>query len=164
MEVSLFRVKLEEGGIRSARTATEPVPISKLELVPVCGEHKHWISGRDLLMRAKKVGACLGLDQVEYMLKRRDEFPEEWRRYFLHFTEVLMYSQENRSLWAWNPPPTTSSSTTGMASGTSVPVHWILVIQQVVDWSGLVADSSTFGRSPFRYHVVGRASLLLPAP
>ncbi len=86
---SLFRDKLKERGLLPVRTAAEIFPISDLQLVPVCGDGGPWISGEELLMRAKKVGADLGQGQVEYMLERRDEFPETWELCSLDFPEAV---------------------------------------------------------------------------
>ncbi len=93
--VSLFRAKVKERGFLSVRTATEPVPISDLELVPICGEYETWLSGEELLMRAQEVEADLGQDQVEYMLERRDEFPEGWELFSLEFPGVVRRDRGN---------------------------------------------------------------------
>lgn len=91
---SLFRNKLRERGLLPVQIAAKPVPISALELVPICGDDELWISGEDLLMRAREVEADFGQDQIEYMLERRDEFPEEWGIIsFLLFPDVVRRDQ-----------------------------------------------------------------------
>lgn len=86
---TLFRDKLKERELLPARTAAKTFPISDLQLVPICGNGGPWIAGKDLLMRAKRVGADLGQGQVEYMLEHRDEFPETWKLFSLDFPEAV---------------------------------------------------------------------------
>lgn len=92
---NLFRDKLKERRLLSVRTAAEPIPISDLQLVPICGNGESWTSGENLLMRAKEVGADLGQGQVEYMLERRDEFPERWKPFSLDFSEAVRRDRRN---------------------------------------------------------------------
>ena len=93
--VNLFRKKVMERGFLSVPTATKPVPIGDLELVPICEGYETWFSGEELLMRAQEVGADLGQDQVEYMLERRDEFPEGWELFSLEFPGVVRRDHGN---------------------------------------------------------------------
>ena len=90
---SLFRNKLKERGLLSARVATGPVPVSDLDLVPICGGDEPWISGEELLMRAREVRADFGQEQVEYILERLSDIPEEWEMFFLLFPSVVRHDR-----------------------------------------------------------------------
>lgn len=89
--MSLFsRDMTKEGWELLEDVGGEPIPASKLELVPFLKEGEEYIKGEELVRRAREeLNANLGQRQVEHLLERQEEIPEEWREYYLVFTGTI---------------------------------------------------------------------------
>lgn len=65
--------------------AKEPTGELTLELVEFLEQGETFISGQELVKRAKKRNALLGQRHAEALLRNQGVIPEEWRNYYLVF-------------------------------------------------------------------------------
>lgn len=57
---------------------------SQLKLVSFLREGEIYISGEELVKRAKEMGANLGQAQAEHLLKHQQEIPEDWEKFYYY--------------------------------------------------------------------------------
>lgn len=66
-----------------------PESALKYELATFLKKNEDYISGTELLKRAKKQGITTGKEDTYYLLEHQNEIPKEWREYYLIFPEYL---------------------------------------------------------------------------
>jgi hypothetical protein len=95
--MTTFRYDFTKGGYELGEDVGEAelfLP-SQLELVSflkrgfLIKRGEDYISGEELVKRAKELKANLGQQQAEYLLEHQEEIPEEWQRYCLVFTGTV---------------------------------------------------------------------------
>jgi hypothetical protein len=74
----------------------------KYELEKIC--ESGYVSGKEMLEKADKLGITSGKEDADYLLAHQDEIPEEWRKYYLIFPEYLQDGDGSGSVacFGWN--------------------------------------------------------------
>lgn len=60
------------------------------ELVKILKDGETYVSGYEMLKRAKELGITSSKKEADYFLEHQKEIPEEWRDYYLIFPEYLL--------------------------------------------------------------------------
>lgn len=71
---------------------TNLLSVNQLELVSFLFSGEGFITGEELVQRAKKMHTNLGQRQAEYLLDHQDQIPGEWRQYYLIFPGTIWRS------------------------------------------------------------------------
>jgi hypothetical protein len=81
----------KEGWELIENSDAEPVPASDLELVAFLKRGESYVTGEEMVARAKKKKADLGQRQAEYFLENQEEIPPEWRQFNLVFPGTVWW-------------------------------------------------------------------------
>jgi hypothetical protein len=67
----------------------KPAGTITLELVPLLKKEEAFISGDEMIRRARKLDADLGQHYAELLLANQQEIPEEWREFYFVFPNTV---------------------------------------------------------------------------
>ena len=63
--------------------------MTNYELLPILKDNETYISGKEMLKRAKEQGITTGKEDADYLLTHQNEIPKEWQEYYLIFPGYL---------------------------------------------------------------------------
>lgn len=63
--------------------------IKDFELVPIVKENEGYVSGKEMLERAKEQGISTGKAEAVWLLEHQTDIPKEWREHYLIFPDYL---------------------------------------------------------------------------
>jgi hypothetical protein len=70
--------------------AEGPLEISRFELREFLEKGESFVTGKEMLERARKLGGLTGLDSALYLLDNQEKIPEEWRNFYIFFPGALL--------------------------------------------------------------------------
>ncbi|OGZ32065.1 MAG: hypothetical protein A3H02_02745 [Candidatus Niyogibacteria bacterium RIFCSPLOWO2_12_FULL_41_13] len=74
------------------------IKITELEVVSFLRPGEEFISGEEMVVRAKELGANLSRRHAEYLLEHHDEIPKEFQKYYLVFTGTILSDHSGHRL------------------------------------------------------------------
>lgn len=86
--MSTVKINLQKSNTPSGWEGIRDVVINngdELDLDHILKDGEKWVSGAEMMKRAKKLGGLTGRAHADYLLAHQDEIPEEWRESVLIF-------------------------------------------------------------------------------
>lgn len=72
----------------------ESISVDALELIAFLKKGEQWISGGEMLARARELGTMLGQPHAEFLLDHQAEIPKEWQEHHIVFPGTVWHDPD----------------------------------------------------------------------